>query len=180
MHGRSRHVEQGDLPGTGWANPGGIRESRPGRSQSTHISEEVPETGWSEGVQEGGSCKDMSNERKPAKVSEMTKQAGEARPTEWGWMERSVWTERMLEALEKGVKGGVWFSLIDKIYRPSTLKKAWKRVKTNKGSAGSDNQSIKDFQHRLEKNLLKLSEELRTGSYRPRPIRRRYIKKGGY
>ena len=27
----------------------------------------------------------------------------------------------MLEALEKGVKGGVWFSLIDKVYRPTTL-----------------------------------------------------------
>ena len=30
-------------------------------------------------------------------------------------MERSIWTERMLEALVEGVKGGVWFSLIDKV-----------------------------------------------------------------
>jgi RNA-directed DNA polymerase len=44
----------------------------------------------------------------------------------------------MLEALEKGVKGGVWFSLIDKVYRPSTLYAAWLTVKANKGSAGSD------------------------------------------
>ena len=42
-----------------------------------------------------------------------TKQSGEARPVEWEWVERTVWTERMLEALRNGVKGGVWFSLID-------------------------------------------------------------------
>lgn len=179
MHGRSRHVEQGDLPGTRRAKRSGNRQSRPDRNQSTHISEEVSETGWSEGVQEGGLFKDISNERKPAEVSEMTKQAGETRPTEWEWVERSVWTQNMLEALEKGVKGGVWFSLIDKIYRPSTLKQAWQRVKANKGGAGSDNQSIKDFQRRAEEKLSKLSEELRAGSYRPRPIRRRYIKKPG-
>ena len=33
----------------------------------------------------------------------------------WGWVEHSVWTERMLTALEQGVKGGCWFSLIDKV-----------------------------------------------------------------
>jgi hypothetical protein len=56
MHGRSRHVKQGDLSRArrafiaarvGTKNP-------EDRSQSTHNSEEVPETGWSEGVQEGG------------------------------------------------------------------------------------------------------------------------------
>ncbi len=66
-------------------------------------------------------------------------------PSKWEWVERSVWTERMLEALEKGVKGGVWFSLIDKVYRPSTLYAAWLTVKANKGSAGSDHQSIEAF-----------------------------------
>ena len=33
----------------------------------------------------------------------------------WAWTEPAVWTERMLTALEQGVKGGVWFSLIDKV-----------------------------------------------------------------
>ena len=60
-------------------------------------------------------------------VSEKTKQAGETRPTQWDWVERSIWTDNMLAALEKGVKGGVWFSLIDKVYRPSTLYAAWLR-----------------------------------------------------
>jgi RNA-directed DNA polymerase len=97
----------------------------------------------------------------------------------WDWVERSIWTERMLEALEKGVKGGVWFSLIDKVYRPTTLHAAWLRVKANKGSAGSDRQSIRDFERNLEGNLDRLHQELREGSYRPRPIRRVYIDKPG-
>ena len=31
-------------------------------------------------------------------------------PLRWTWVEPSVWTERMLTALEQGVKGGCWFS----------------------------------------------------------------------
>ena len=30
-------------------------------------------------------------------------------------MEASVWTERMVAALENGVKGGTWYSLMDKV-----------------------------------------------------------------
>ena len=46
-----------------------------------------------------------SGEAKPALVSRETKQAGEVR-ARWAWAEPSVWTERMLTALEQGVKGG--------------------------------------------------------------------------
>jgi len=112
-------------------------------------------------------------------VLKETKQTGEIRPTQWDWVERSVWTDRMLEALEKGVKGGVWFSLIDKVYRPTTLLAAWFAVKANRGSAGSDRQSIKDFEENLTDNLARLQRELQEGSYRPRPIRRVYIDKPG-
>ena len=42
---------------------------------------------------------------------EISKQDGEAQIRErWRWAEPSVWTERMLTALEEGVKGGKWFS----------------------------------------------------------------------
>jgi len=34
----------------------------------------------------------------------------------WSWVEASIWTDRMLTALENGVKGGKWFSLIDKVH----------------------------------------------------------------
>jgi RNA-directed DNA polymerase len=121
----------------------------------------------------------VPNELRPAGVPAKAKQAGEARPVDWDWVERSVWTERMLEALEQGVKGGVWFSLIDKVYRPSTLYAAWVAVKRNGGGAGSDHQSIQDFEKDLVREIERLSEELRMGSYRPRPIRRAYIDKPG-
>ena len=61
------------------------------------------------------------NEERPAEVLQEAKQAGDTRTRKWGWVERSVWTERMLETLEKGVKGGVWFSLIDKRMRPLSM-----------------------------------------------------------
>ena len=123
----------------------------------------------------------VPDEESPGRVScaSGTKQAGEARLAEWGWVEHSVWTERMLEALRNGVKGGVWFSLIDKVWRPGTLEAAWKTVRRNGGSAGADHQSVKGFERGLEGEIARLSEELRGGTYRPRPIRRVYINKPG-
>jgi RNA-directed DNA polymerase len=119
------------------------------------------------------------SELEPVVVPETAKQEGEASPAKWDWVERSVWTERMLDALERGVKGGVWFSLIDKVYRPSTLYAAWAGVKRNGGSAGTDHQSIQGFEKDLEGEISRLSEELCTGAYRPRPIRRAYVDKLG-
>lgn len=78
---------------------------------------------------------DRSKEDKPAEVSESTKQAGEVR-ARWAWVEPSVWTDRMLTALEQGVKGGVWFSLIDKVHSWSNLFSAYGKVFANGGSAG--------------------------------------------
>src|SRR3989304_208032 len=108
----------------------------------------------------GGGVKASRNEERPAEGLQEAKQAGDTRSRKWGWVERSVWTERMLEALEKGVKGGVWFSLIDKVYRPKTLYQAWLKVKANKGGVGTDYQSLEGFERNLEQNLHKMQEEL--------------------
>lgn len=121
----------------------------------------------------------MSNEATPVPVCNKTKQTGDTRPQKWKWVERSIWTDRMLEALDQGVKGGVWFSLIDKVIRVKTLRAAWPQVKANRGSAGTDRQSIKDFESRLDENLEKLHAELQSGTYRPRPIKRVWIDKPG-
>ncbi|MDP2853842.1 MAG: hypothetical protein Q8O28_06315 [Smithellaceae bacterium] len=75
----------------------------------------------------------IESENKTVEVSCGTKQTEETRAMDW--VERSVWTDRMLEALDKGVKGEVWFSLIDKLYRSKTLYAAWQTVKRNGGSA---------------------------------------------
>jgi RNA-directed DNA polymerase len=85
----------------------------------------------------------------------------------------------MLAALENGVKGGKWFSLIDKVYRKQTLKAAWHKVKDNAGAAGVDRQSVEQFEARAELYLEELERALRAGQYRPQPIRRVEIPKGG-
>ena len=56
----------------------------------------------------------------------------------WAWVEAEVWTERMLSALGNGVKGGKWYSLIDKVHAPATLGIAWTKVQANHGAAGVD------------------------------------------
>jgi RNA-directed DNA polymerase len=94
-------------------------------------------------------------------------------------VEATVWSERMLAALENGVRGGKWFSLIDKVYRKETLKAAWHKVKQNAGAAGVDGQSVKQFAARAELYLEELEQALRRGEYRPEPIKRVEIPKGG-
>ena len=84
---------------------------------------------------------DRQAERNRASVPEKAKQAGEIRGR-WPWVEPSVWTDRMLTALEVGVKGGQWFSLIDKVYEPRNLESAYQQVKRNQGSAGVDHVTI--------------------------------------
>lgn len=107
------------------------------------------------------------------------KQAGEALRQRWPWVEATVWTERMLETLERGVKGGKWFALIDKVYDPRNLRSAYGRVYENQGAAGSDGQSLEGFAARLEAELGKLGAELKESRYRPHPVRRVYIEKMG-
>src|SRR5260370_36650199 len=50
--------------------------------------------------------------------------------------EPQVWTARMLTALDRGVKGGKWYSLIDKVYPESALRGAFTQVAPNRGAAG--------------------------------------------
>mgnify|MGYP001397635882 CR=1 FL=1 len=57
----------------------------------------------------------MSAETQPSPVGERPRREGDIR-TRWAWVEPSVWTDRMLEALENGVKGSKWYSLMDKVY----------------------------------------------------------------
>jgi len=85
----------------------------------------------------------------------------------------------MLAALENGVKGGKWFSLIDKVYRQPTLAAAWAQVQANAGAAGVDGQSVARFAAQAERYLRELSEAVQAGSYRPDPVRRVVIAKGG-
>jgi len=111
-------------------------------------------------------------------VPETAKQEAEAcSPGRWDWVEASVWTERMLAALGNGVKGGKWYSLIDKVYNPKTLKAAWKKVASNRGAAGVDKISIKRFRSSAQFYLRELERELRNGTFQPSAVRRVHIHK---
>ena len=117
-------------------------------------------------------------EGQPTSVPDAAKQVGDVRGR-WPWAEPSVWTERMLTTLEKGVKGGKWFSLIDKVYSEKNLRSAFARVKSNKGSAGVDRQTIEMFEANLDANIQHLSRALKDETYRPQAIRRVWIPKPG-
>lgn len=107
-----------------------------------------------------------------------TKQGSSTPASLWPWVDRSIWTDRMLAALDNGVRGRKWFSLIDKVYRPRTLASAWEQVKANQGAAGVDGQSVDRFQHREATYLRELAEDLESGRYQPQAVRRVDIPKG--
>ncbi len=119
-----------------------------------------------------------SSELTPAAVPNEATQAGEIRGR-WSWVAPTVWTERMLAALEVGVKGGTWFSLIDKVWSDRNLRAAFARVKANRGSAGVDHVTVASFEAHLDANLARLHRSLRDGTYRPQAIRRVWIPKPG-
>ena len=98
--------------------------------------------------------------------------------TRWSWVEASVWTERMVSALDNGVKGGRWYSLMDKVYASATLMAASGRVRANGGAAGVDGQSLKRFAAQEELYLAELATGLRADSYHPQPVKRVDIPKG--
>jgi len=85
----------------------------------------------------------------------------------------------MLSALEKGVKGGVWFSLIDKVYCPLNLAAAAKKVIANKGAPGVDQVTVRQYARYQQRYLNKLEVALRDNVWEPQAIKRRYIPKAG-
>jgi len=117
-------------------------------------------------------------EEDPGKVPEGAKQTGEVR-ARWAWTGPTVWTERMLTALETGVKGGRWYSLMDKVYAERTLEASFERVRANGGAPGVDHVTIERFAERLEKEIRRVAKALREGSYHPQAIRRKWIQKPG-
>lgn len=111
----------------------------------------------------------------------------EAKPVEdtpvrqrWAWVKPWVWTDRMLTALETGVKGERWFSLIDKVYAEQTLYSAARHVTADrKKAAGVDHVSPEGFERDLLTHVRQAAAELRAGTYQPSPVRRTLIAKPG-
>lgn len=119
-----------------------------------------------------------SDGKTPEAVPEEARRTGETKDHR-SWVEPRIWTERMLTALEKGVKGGTWYSLMDKMHPEEVLRAAFKAVAANQGASGVDHISTTEYARNLDTNLGRLSEELRRGTYQPQAIRRHYIPKPG-
>ena len=120
----------------------------------------------------------MTVDQRPSVVANEPTQDGHIR-SRWSWVEPTVWTDRMLAALEQGVKGGKWFSLIDKVWKLANLRSAFARVKANGGAAGIDHITCTGFAARQAEHLAGLHAALLEDRYRPQAIRRHWIPKPG-
>ena len=86
--------------------------------------------------------------------------------------------QRRLWAAAKQSPERRFHALYDRICRSDVLQEAWMRVKSNKGSAGIDGQSIAEVErYGVGRMLQELGDVLRTGKYRPVAVKRRYIPK---
>ena len=97
----------------------------------------------------------------------------------WRWAKPCVWTVRMLTALTKGVEGGLWFRLFDKVFAERNLLAAYQQVARKKGAAGVDHVTATQFGQQIPESIWELSDRLRNGTYRPQGIRRVHIPKPG-
>jgi len=133
-------------------------------------------------MQGSGSAKIMTNDEttRPAVVAGPTppKQAGD-HYARWGWVEHSVWTERMLTRLEASEPTTVWYGLWDKVISERNLQAAFWAVWRNRGAPGVEGQTVPQFEAQEQAELAKLQEELRSKRYRRYPARRAWIAKPG-
>lgn len=97
----------------------------------------------------------------------------------WRWAKPCVWTTRMLTALIKGVEGGLWFRLFDKVFAERNLLAAYQQVATKKGAAGVDHVTVTQFGQQNPEAIWELSDCLKNGTYHPQSIRRVHIPKPG-
>jgi RNA-directed DNA polymerase len=105
-------------------------------------------------------------------------QGGDIR-ARWAWVEASVWTSRMLRALETGMEEGKWFRLIDKVWSEKNLQSALEQVLYNGGSAGVDGRSVAAVGKQSEEEIAILHRQLRAENYEPAPVKRVWIPKQG-
>ena len=69
------------------------------------------------------------------------------------------------------------YGLLEQILSPSNLNRAYKRVRSNKGSGGIDKMEVESLKDYLVENKETLLQSILDGKYRPNPVRRVEIPK---
>jgi RNA-directed DNA polymerase len=99
-----------------------------------------------------------------------------ARPTTPQVKSREL--QRKLYLAAKRNRNRRFHALYDRIFRPDILSQAWEEVRRNGGSAGVDGVSIEDVEREgVEQFLSQIAQDLKAGTYRPKPVLRVYIPK---
>jgi len=106
------------------------------------------------------------------------KQGREVAP-QWAWTEAEVWTERMLATLERGITGGKWYSLMDKVWKMVNLQRAVQKVARGKSRKKADGRKCRRYAEESAQRLPGLQAQLQSGSYQPKPVQRVWIPKLG-
>ncbi len=183
-----------DLPGVvgGGTSEGVMRNRRdptrqPSQAKTQGIRPEAESSGSREGVRgarstdEGGQDKPLEG-RSPASVAVACggKREGMSRKGTNNPKDKVRELQRNLWARAKRSKTRRFHALHDRIRRGDILWEAWRRVKRNRGAAGVDKVTLAVIEKEgVGRFLTELQADLRTGRYRPSPVRRRYIEKEG-
>jgi RNA-directed DNA polymerase len=176
--GSCSDVNQGSRSGKRTGNQANSPEEGPEGDRAPVGAKKSRNGDGAKGGREANPEGNRQSEEEPPSVPAADKQGGKDL-----WQrhkaERGVWSQGMLETLERGVKGGKWFSLIDKVYQEKTLAIGWGKVKSNDGSCGVDGVTVKRFERESQERLQAMNAQLKEGDYRSLPAKRKWLAKPG-